>query len=70
MARPFAEVEVRRLPPGGRAFIGALWQGKTIAAAIKAGVAAAPVFDSDGNLAFLIGADVVVGVRQPACAAA
>ena len=52
VARPFAEVEVRRLPPGGRAFIGALWQGKTIAAAIKAGVAAAPVFDSDGNLAF------------------
>lgn len=70
VARPFAEVEVRRLPPGGRAFIGALWQGKTIAAAIKAGVAAAPVFDSDGNLAFLIGADVVVGIRQPACAAA
>ena len=70
VARPFAEVEVRRLPPGGRAFIGALSQGQTIAAAIKAGVAAAPVFDSDGNLAFLIGADVVVGIRQPARAAA
>ena len=66
VARPFAEVEVRRLPPGGHAFIDALSQGQTIAAAIKAGVAAAPDFDSGANLAFLIGANVVVGIRQPA----
>jgi putative DNA-binding protein len=70
VARPFAEVEVRRLPRGGCAFIGALSQGQTIAAAIKEGTANAPVFDSNGNLAFLIGADVVVGIRHPARAAA
>jgi hypothetical protein len=40
VARPFLEVEVRRLPPGGHAFIAALSEGQTMAAAVEAGKAA------------------------------
>lgn len=70
VARPFAEVEVRRLPVGGCAFISALSQGRTVAAAIDAGVAAAPKFDIATNLALLIESDVVVGIRERARATA
>src|SRR6516165_10933445 len=34
VARPFLEVEVRRLPPGGYAFLRALSEGKTVATAV------------------------------------
>lgn len=66
VARPFLEVEVRRLPPGGHAFISALSQGATIAAAIDAGVSADPKFDIATNRALLIEANVVVGIRERA----
>ena len=65
-ARPLLEVEVRRLPPGGHAFISALSQGRTIAAAIDAATAADPKFDMAINRALLIEANVVIGIREQA----
>jgi hypothetical protein len=66
VARPFLDIEVWRLPPGGYAFLNALSQGRTIAAAIDAGIAADPKFDIATNRALLIEANVVVGVRERA----
>src|SRR5262245_27786650 len=42
VARPFDKVEVRCLPDGGYAFIGALAEGRTMATAIDAGKCATP----------------------------
>src|SRR5262245_50252585 len=64
VARPFLEVEVRRLPPGGDAFISALSQGRTIAAALDTATAADPMFDIAINRALLIEANVVIGIRE------
>jgi len=64
VARPFLEVEVRRLPPGGHAFISALSQGRTIAAALDAATATDPTFDIAINRALLIEANVVIGIRE------
>src|SRR5262245_29272025 len=64
--RPFLEVEVRRLPPGGDAFISALSQGRTIAAALDTATAADPMFDIAINRALLIEANVVIGIREQA----
>jgi hypothetical protein len=66
VARPFLEVEVRRLPPGGHAFISALSQGRTIAAALDAATAADPKFDIAINRALLIEANVVIGIGEQA----
>jgi hypothetical protein len=66
VARPFFEVEVRRLPPGGYAFINALSQGSTLAEARNAGNAADPRFDSAISRALLLEANVVVGIRERA----
>ena len=66
VARPFLEVEVRRLPPGGYAFISVLSQGRTIAAALDAATAADPKFDMAINCALLIEANVVIGIREQA----
>jgi len=66
VARPFAEIEVRRLLPGGHAFIGALSEGQSVAAAVKAGQAAAGDFDVAANLMALIEARIVVGLRESA----
>jgi Putative DNA-binding domain len=66
VARPFLDIEVWRLPPGGYAFISALSQGRTIATAIDAGIAADPKFDIATNHALLIEANVVVGFRERA----
>jgi putative DNA-binding protein len=66
VARPFLEVEVRCLPPGGHAFVSALAEGHTVVAAAAAGVAVAPDFDIASNLAILADANVVVGLRDDA----
>ena len=66
VARPFLEVEVRRLPPGGHAFISALSQGHTIAAALDAATATDPTFDIAINRALLIEANVVIAIREQA----
>jgi hypothetical protein len=70
VARPFRHVEVRRLLPGGHAFIESLSKGWTVAAAIEAGNAAVATFDVSVNLAFLTEARIVVGLRERARAVA
>jgi hypothetical protein len=62
VARPFRTVEVRRLPPGGHAFIQALAQRQTVSAAVAAACAVVSGFDNDAGRAILT--DVVVGFRQ------
>jgi hypothetical protein len=64
VARPFLDVEVRCLSPGGHAFINALTEGNTIATAAAAGMTVAPDFDIACNLAFLAEASIVVGLRN------
>jgi Putative DNA-binding domain len=70
VARPRREVGVCRLLPGGHAFIESLSKGWTVAAAIEAGVAASAQFDAPANLAFLTEAQIVIGIRERARAAA
>ena len=66
IVRPAAEVEVRRLPPGGFAFIAALDRGATLAEAAAAATDDAAAFDLAGNLTGLIGASAIVGVTHGA----
>ena len=70
VVRPLRDVELRRLLPGGHAFIQALSKGWAVAAAIEAGTAAVATFDVSANLAFLTEARIVVGLRERARAAA
>jgi hypothetical protein len=65
VTRPFSKVQVRRLLPGGYAFISALSQGRTLAEALDAGNAD-PRFDSAINRALLLEANVVTGIRERA----
>ena len=66
VARPSIAVEVRRLPPGGHAFIAALSEGQTMATAVEAAKGAMPDFDIASNLMLLIDAEIVVGLRESA----
>jgi len=60
IARPEMTVEVRRLPPGAAAFIGALGGGQTLGGAAQRAAAADERFDLAGNIAGLIDAGVIV----------
>jgi len=60
IARPEMTVEVRRLPPGAAAFIGALGDGQTLGGAAERAAAADERFDLAGNIAGLIDAGVIV----------
>jgi hypothetical protein len=66
VSRPFLEVEIRRLPPGGYAFLRALSEGQTVAIAARIASEGTPKFELASNLALLIDANVVIGVRVPA----
>ena len=66
VARPYLEVEVRRLPPGGLAFLKSLSQGATMASAAEAGMADAEDFDLATSLTVLIGSNIVVGFFENA----
>jgi hypothetical protein len=63
VARPFLEVEVRRLPSGGYAFIRALSEGRTVATAAEIATEVAPKFDVASGLRLIEDARVVVGIR-------
>jgi hypothetical protein len=65
VARPFLEVEVRRLLPGGYTFVRALSKGQTVGTAVRAATAATSKFEVASNLALLIEANVIVGIHQP-----
>jgi hypothetical protein len=66
VARPFLEVEVRRLPPGGYAFIRALSEGQIAATAAAIATKATPKFEVCSNLAVLQDANVVVALQEAA----
>jgi putative DNA-binding protein len=61
VARPEAEVEVRRLPEGGAEFLSALLHGLSLGAATEAAIAADRGFNLTDNLTGLIEAGVLVG---------
>jgi Putative DNA-binding domain len=63
VARPFLSVDIRRLPPGGHAFLRALLNGSTIADAAAAGDADDPDFDVAANLAVLAESNAIIDIR-------
>jgi hypothetical protein len=66
VARPFLEVEVRRLPPGGYTFVRALSEGQSMATAVRVATVATPEFEVASNLSLLMDANVVVAIREAA----
>lgn len=64
VARPFLKVEVRRLPPGGHAFLQALARGQTVARAAETANHLAAGFDVASGLRLIEDAKVVVGVES------
>jgi len=60
IARPFLEVETRRLPAGTETFLLALQSGDTIGAALEAACAATDGFSAAEGLAVMIGANLAV----------
>jgi hypothetical protein len=65
VARPYLEVEVRTLPPGGAAFLLALADGLSLRDAAEAGLADSLDFDLTSNLAGLIGSGLARGFTIP-----
>ncbi len=65
IARPCLEVEVRRLPPGGAAFLLALAAGRPLGEAAEAALADDPDFDLSCNLAGLIGSGLAQNITLP-----
>jgi hypothetical protein len=61
IARPMLQVEVWNLPPGGFAFLTALWGGATMAEAAETAMDVAPDFELAVNLSVMIGASIVTG---------
>jgi len=65
VARPFLKVEVRRLPPGGYAFLRALSEGQTIGTAAAGRVNdVSPQFDLASVLELIEDAKVIIGVHR------
>ena len=64
VARPFLDVEVRRLPPGGYAFLRALSEGKTGATAVRIATEVAPKFDVVSSLRLIDDLKVIVGIQE------
>ena len=64
VARPFRFVEVRRLPPGGYAFLQALRAGAMIGDAAEAGCSAAPSFDFAANVRLLAESKIAVAFGE------
>ena len=66
VARPLLEVEVRRLPPGGYAFLRALSDGQTLATAVEIATEVTPKFGVVSSLRPVDNAKVVVGIQEAA----
>ena len=66
VARPFLKVEVRRLPPGGHAFLRALSERKTVATAAEIAIEVTPKFDLVFILRLIEAAKIVVGTQEAA----
>src|SRR6266851_5730932 len=65
VVRPYLDVEVRTLPPGGAAFLLALAGGRPLDEATEAAFADDSNFDLIGNLAGLIGSGLVRDIVLP-----
>ena len=65
VSRPYLDVEVRALPPGGAAFLLGLAAGRRLGEAAEAALADDPNFDLTGNLAGLIGSGLVRDIIFP-----
>ncbi len=65
VARPYLDVQVRALPPGGAAFLLALAAGRPLGEAAEAALADHPDFDLTGNIAELIGSGLVRDIDLP-----
>jgi Putative DNA-binding domain len=66
VSRPFLEVEVRRLPSGGHAFLHALSEGNTVATAVRIATETTPNFDIVSNLKLIEDAKVAIGIQEAA----
>jgi hypothetical protein len=64
VARPFLEVEMRRLTPGTGAFLASLASGSTLGEAVAAGANASEAFSAEEALATLIGAKIAVDIDR------
>jgi len=64
IARPFLEVETRRLSAGTDTFLLTLHSGATMGEAVLSASAASPAFDASEGLAVLIGANLAVGLSE------
>jgi hypothetical protein len=62
--RPAMDVEVRRLPPGGAAFVLALGQGRTFGEAAERAAKAENGFDLEANLAGLMSSGAIRAVHS------
>ncbi|MGI9383966.1 MAG: HvfC/BufC N-terminal domain-containing protein [Methyloligellaceae bacterium] len=62
--RPGLDVEVRRLPSGGAAFIAALADGSSLGAAAQRAAGSAEAFDLQANLTGLFGCGAIVSVEE------
>jgi putative DNA-binding protein len=65
ISRPSLQVEIRALPPGGAAFLLALYAGLPLGQAAEAALAEEPNFNLTGNLAGLIGSGLVRDIVFP-----
>jgi hypothetical protein len=65
ISRPYLEVGVRVLPPGGAAFVLALAAGRPLGEAAEVALADNPDFDLTANIAGLMGSGLVRGVVLP-----
>jgi hypothetical protein len=65
IVRPYLDVEVRLLPPGGAAFLRALAEGRSLGEAADVALADDDAFDLTGNFAALIGWGLVRSVVLP-----
>lgn len=61
VVRPLADVDVRSIPKGSLEFIQALTEGRSVLAALEAGLIANPRFDLSANLSDLMHAGALVG---------
>jgi hypothetical protein len=65
VARPYLDVQVRTLPPGGAAFLLALTAGRSVREAAEAALVDDPDFDLTCNLAGLIGSGLARDIIVP-----
>ena len=64
VTRPYLDVMVRLLPPGGAVFLTSLIAGEPLGAAAAAALAESPEFDLPANIAGMLAAGVFTAIHQ------